>query len=346
MGITLAAATLIRLRARQLHRQKDKPVSTWLTDPAQSIFFQEQPEEARLEKGNEFPADPVITIDDSKRYQSIDGFGFALTGGSAGHIMQMSAAARAELLKDLFTTDLTYIGASYLPRVSIGASGLSDHAASPELTISPRRNRPNTPLAHFDLGPDLQDVVPVLREILAIDPTIKILQEPPWSAPAWMKTNHDTRGGSLLPQYESAYARYLVRYILAMQEQGIGVGFITVQNEPLHPGNNPSMYMPAAQQAEFIKNYLGPAFARERLVHQDHHILIIMPITRNTRSRSWTIRKPGNMLMDRLFICMAEKLKHCLPYTIPFPIRTSTLPSNGSVVRVTSARISLNISAS
>ncbi len=258
-GITLAGAILVYACAPAT-AQKEKQVSIWLTDPSQSIFFQEQPGMESLEKGNAFPTDPTITIDEKKRFQQIDGFGFALTGGSAQHIMKMSAGARSALLRDLFTTDSTHIGASYL-RVSIGASDLSDHAFSYDDLPA---GQTDTVLAHFDLGPDLQDVVPVLKEILAIDPTIKILGSP-WSAPAWMKSNHDTRGGSLLPQYYPAYANYLVKYILAMQDQGIGINAITVQNEPLHPGNNPSMFMPAPEEGEFVKNHLGPAFARERL---------------------------------------------------------------------------------
>jgi glucosylceramidase len=239
--------------------QKDRAIGTWLTDPSQSIFFQQQAVET-LDKGNAFPADPVILIDDRKQFQHIDGFGFCLTGGSAQHIMQMSADARAALLKDLFTTDSTHIGASYL-RVSIGASDLSDHVFSYDDLPA---GHTDTTLDHFDLGPDKKDVVPVLKEILGIDPTIKILGSP-WSAPTWMKTNHDTRGGSLLPEYYPAYAKYLLKYILAMQEEGIRIDAITVQNEPLHPGNNPSMYMPAAEEGEFVKHHLGPAFAELRL---------------------------------------------------------------------------------
>jgi glucosylceramidase len=211
-------------------------------------------------KGNEFRADPSIILEEKKTFQSIDGFGFALTGGSAQHLMQMSPRARAALLKDLFTTDSTHIGASYL-RVSIGASDLNDHVFSYD-DLPPGKT--DTAMDHFDLGPDRKEVVPVLKEILAFDPTIKILGSP-WSAPIWMKTNNDSRGGSLLPKYYSAYARYLVQYILAMQQQGIGIDAITIQNEPLNPDNNPSMYMPAAEEAEFVKHYLGPAFQVERL---------------------------------------------------------------------------------
>lgn len=239
--------------------QKDRPVGVWLTDPSHKIFFSQMPG-LRLEKEGVAQGSTVIKIDDSKGLQEMDGFGFCLTGGSAQHIIRMSPAARAALLQELFRTDSNNIGTSYL-RVSIGASDLSDHVFSyDDLPVG----QTDTNLVHFDLGPDLKDVVPVLREIIEINPQIKILGSP-WSPPVWMKTNHDSRGGSLLPQYYRAYANYLVKYILAMQEQGIRIDAITVQNEPLHPGNEPSMYMPAAEEGAFIKQALGPAIERERL---------------------------------------------------------------------------------
>ncbi|GGA84086.1 glycoside hydrolase family 30 protein [Puia dinghuensis] len=241
-----------------VYAQKDKQVTIWLTDASQSVFFQQQAD-GQLEKGSSFPSDPVIAIDEKKTFQHVDGFGWALTGGSAQHIMQMSPAARTALLKELFTTDSNHIGGSYL-RVSIGASDLSDHVFSYDDLPA---GQTDTALTHFDLGPDKKDVIPVLQQIIQVNPEIKILGSP-WSAPAWMKNNHDTRGGSLLPQYYSVYANYLVKYILQMQQQGIGIDALTVQNEPLHPGNNPSMYMPAAAEAAFVK-LLGPAIDRERL---------------------------------------------------------------------------------
>lgn len=257
--ITLLGAMACCVLEGSVYAQKEKPVDVWLTDPAHSIFFQEQPRELYLEKGNVLPG-PVIKIEDGKGLQEMDGFGFALTGGSAQHIIRMSPEARGALLRELFRTDSNNIGTSYL-RVSIGASDLSDHVFSYDDLPA---GKTDTAMEHFNLGPDLKDVVPVLKEIIDINPQIKILGSP-WSAPTWMKTNHDTRGGSLLPQYYSAYANYLVKYILAMQDQGIGIDAITVQNEPLHPGNNPSMFMPATEQAAFIKQALGPAFQRARL---------------------------------------------------------------------------------
>ncbi|MGN6401225.1 MAG: glycoside hydrolase family 30 protein, partial [Flavisolibacter sp.] len=100
---------------------------------------------------------------------------------------------------------------------------------------------------------------PLLKEILAINPNIKILATP-WSAPVWMKDNNSFVGGSLQVQYYPVYAQYFVKYIQAMKTQGITIDAITPQNEPLHGGNDPSMVMQALQQADFIKNHLGPAF--------------------------------------------------------------------------------------
>lgn len=226
----------------------------WLTNTDKSVLFKKQEGKFKF-KGTVTENIPVITVNEKQTYQLMDGFGFALTGGSASNLIKMSPATRAALLKELFSIDGENIGTSYL-RVSIGASDLNDHAFSyddlPE-------DQTDVELAKFNLGPDYSDVIPVLKEILAINPNIKILGSP-WSAPAWMKTNNDTRGGSLKPEYYDSYAQYFVKYIQAMKKEGIRIDAVTVQNEPLHPGNNPSMLMLAPDQAEFVKKHLGPAF--------------------------------------------------------------------------------------
>jgi glucosylceramidase len=97
----------------------------------------------------------------------------------------------------------------------------------------------------------------------------------PWSPPTWMKTNNDTKGGSLKPDYYDAYARYFVKYIQDMQAEGITIDAITIQNEPLHPGNNPSLLMQASEQAVFVKQSLGPAFQaaslKTKIIIYDHN---------------------------------------------------------------------------
>ncbi|MGV3762817.1 glycoside hydrolase family 30 protein [Parapedobacter sp.] len=229
-------------------------VENWLTNTHDgSVLFEKQLSSPLIT--DHAAGLPTIEIDDNQRYQTIDGFGFTLTGGSAYHLMQMSTEARATLLQELFGTEDADIGVSYL-RVSIGASDLN---AFPFSYNDLPKGQTDLEMERFDLGPDRDDVIPVLKEILAIYPDLKIMGSP-WSPPAWMKTNNDTRGGSLKPEYYSAYAKYFVRYIEQMAAEGIRIDAVTVQNEPLHPGNNPSLLMLANEMADFVKNHLGPAF--------------------------------------------------------------------------------------
>jgi glucosylceramidase len=232
--------------------QSKRPVNVWITNPDKTALFARQ---AELQFGSQVDQYPVIAVDDKTMYQSVDGFGFALTGGSAMHIIRMKKESRAKLLYELFATDSDHIGVSYL-RLSIGSSDLNEHIFSYD---DLPQGQTDTAMQKFGLGPDLLDVVPVMKEILAINPAIKILGSP-WSPPAWMKTNNDTRGGRLRPEYYPAYAKYLVKYIQNMKAEGITIDAITVQNEPLHPGNNPSILITAPEEKDFVKNNLGPAF--------------------------------------------------------------------------------------
>jgi glucosylceramidase len=198
---------------------------------------------------------PVIEIDTAQRFQTVDGFGYTLTGGSAFLLNQMNATARATLLQEFFGKNTNSIGVSYL-RISIGASDLDASVFSYD-DLPAGQTDPS--LQYFNLSKDTLHLIPVLKEILAINPNIKLMGSP-WSSPVWMKSNGSSVGGNLLPQYYSTYAQYFVKYIQAMQARGIALDAITPQNEPQHGGNNPSLVMSAAQQADFIKNHLGPAF--------------------------------------------------------------------------------------
>jgi glucosylceramidase len=263
---TLLAAVV--MAATSAFAQQKGAVQTWLTNADQSALFAQQKQELPFSKQTN--ANPVIEINEKESYQSIDGFGFCLTGGSAQLIIKMDPAKRAELLKELFATDGTNIGISYL-RITIGASDLNPYVFSYD-DLPAGETDPN--MAKFDLGPDKKDVIPVLKEILAINPKIKILGSS-WSPPVWMKTTGDTRGGSLKPEYFDAYAKYLVKYVQSMKKEGITIDAMTVQNEPLHPGNNPSMLMLAPDQANFIKTNLGPLFKAEgiktKIIVYDHN---------------------------------------------------------------------------
>ena len=201
-----------------------------------------------------------IAIDTTQRFQQMDGFGYTLTGGSAAHIFQMDAAPQDSLLQALFGTQKGALGISYL-RLSLGASDLDEFPWSYNDLDS---NQEDEDLSAFSLSRDTLYLLPVLKKIKSINPKIQLMSSP-WSAPKWMKSNQDSRGGELLKKYYSAYALYFAKYIKAMAEEGIKIDAITIQNEPHHPGNNPSMYMSSADQAEFIGAHLGPLFEKENI---------------------------------------------------------------------------------
>lgn len=231
-------------------------VDFWLTKGDQSILLQKQP--GILAFNTKTNSNPEITVDTTQRYQSVDGFGYTLTSGSATLINSLPANSRASLLQELFGKDANAIGISYL-RISIGASDLS---ASVYTYDDMPAGQTDPTLADFSLDPDRSGgtgLIPLLKEILAINPNIKILGSP-WTPPVWMKDNGNSVGGSLKTEYYNVYAQYFVKYVQQMKAEGIAIDAITPQNEPLHPGNNPSLLMTAEQQRDFIKNSLGPAF--------------------------------------------------------------------------------------
>ncbi len=253
LAITLCAALLwptISARA-----QEPAEARVWLTTPdrSQLLTLQKEP----LHFSASANTLPTIDVNDDQQYQPIDGFGFALTGGSAQLLMRMDPAQRGALLREVFATSGEDIAVSYL-RVSIGSSDMNANVYSyddlPE-------GQTDVKMAKFSLSPDRTDVIPVLKEILAINPHIRILGSP-WSAPAWMKTNQNSKGGTLKPEFYGAYAEYFVKYIQGMKSEGISIDAVTVQNEPLNPKNTPSMVVFAAQEDTFIAKYLGPAFQR------------------------------------------------------------------------------------
>jgi glucosylceramidase len=234
----------------------------WVTKLDKSKLLEKQKQTVVFSKNNENL--PTIFVDDSKSFQTIDGFGYTLTSGSATLINQLKD--KNKLLDELFGKAENSIGVNYL-RVSVGASDLSDHAYS--YSESKDLN-----LRNFSLKEDEKDLIPVLKEIIKINPKIKILASP-WSPPTWMKSNNNSMGGNLLPEFYQVYANYLVKYIKEMKKHGIVIDALTIQNEPLHPGNNPSLLMLPFEQANFIKHNLGPTFLKNgiktKIIIYDHN---------------------------------------------------------------------------
>lgn len=257
--------------ATTVARAANETVNVWMTTSDKSKLLAQQ---ANINFAADAGTNPTtITVDENTSYQTIDGFGYALTGGSASLINGLGANQSA-FLNDIFSTASGHVGSAFV-RITIGASDLS----SSDFTYDdmPSGQTDNS-LTHFSISQEMTDLVPVLKKIIAINPSIKILATP-WTAPVWMKTGAGGNGGftagSLNTAYYDAYARYFVKYIQAMAGQGINIYAVCPQNEPLNPYNNPSMTMQANEEANFIKNNLGPQFAANgiatKIIAYDHN---------------------------------------------------------------------------
>ena len=197
----------------------------------------------------------TVTINPDIIYQTMDGFGAAITGSTCYNLSLMTKENRAKFLKETFSPTEGF-GFSYI-RISIGCSDFS----LSEYTCCDKKGIENFGLTMEET----KYIIPTLKEILAIYPSIKILGSP-WTCPKWMKVNNLSEkktfdswtSGQLNPDYYQDYATYFVKWIQAFEAENIHIYSITPQNEPLNRKNSASLYMGWEEEKDFIKTALGP----------------------------------------------------------------------------------------
>ncbi|GGY30238.1 glucosylceramidase [Rhodanobacter panaciterrae] len=243
-------------------------VQLWLSTADRRLRLVQQPD-IEMSAHESLPAD--VVIDTRKTYQSIVGFGAALTDSSAWLLQdRMSGAQRSALLLEMFGPPPNLN--MNMMRLTIGASDFSlQQYTLDDLPFG----QVDPALQHFNVAANLLEVIPAVREILSVNPQLRIIASS-WSAPAWMKTSENLIGGELLPQFESTYADYLVKYLDTYRGYGIPIFALTLQNEPgFVPVTYPGMEVPAATRARLIGQYLGPALANRKpkthLLEWDHN---------------------------------------------------------------------------
>lgn len=236
--------------------------SVWLTTADLQKHLSQQAG-ARFSTGN--GAGVIdITVDEHQTYQQMDGFGASLTDGSAWLIYnKLSKNQRNALMEQLFDPTRG-IGLSFL-RQPMGASDLTTPLSGEYSYDDMPAGQTDPNLTHFSIAHDQAYIIPLLKQALQINPTLKIMATP-WSPPGWMKSTDSMEGGTLNPDAYSAYAHYFVKFIQAYRAQGLPIYAVTVQNEPLYqPVGYPGMSMPADQEATFIAQYLAPAFTANHI---------------------------------------------------------------------------------
>lgn len=207
----------------------------------------------KLTKLNEFvtlDSLSTITIQPDKKFQTITGFGGSFTQSSGYLLNKISRKNRDLILKAYFAKE----GANYsLTRTHMNSCdfSLSQYSYAPvadDLTLD-----------HFSIKEDKKDLIPMIKDALAVSEDGFKLIASPWTAPPWMKDNNAWVGGKLAPKYYDTWALFFSKYIDAYDTEGIPVWGFTVENEPHGNGNNwESMHFSPDEMTYFVQYHLGP----------------------------------------------------------------------------------------
>jgi len=197
----------------------------------------------------------VIKILPEQKFQTITGFGGSFTESSAYLLNKLSKKNRDTILQAYFSED----GAHY--------SLTRTHIASCDFSLNNYTYAPvvdDMELIHFSIDEDRDDLIPMIKDAMAISKDGFNIVASPWTAPPWMKDNKAYVGGKLLPEYYESFALYFSKYIDAYKTEGIDIWGLTPVNEPHGNGNNwESMHFFPEEETDFVQNHLGPKLEAE-----------------------------------------------------------------------------------
>jgi len=261
-----------------------KPLGSRLADfvqtSAEGDRFRSLPP-VRFAKGAPGPG-VVVTVTPTAPRQTLEGIGGALTESSAFVLADLPKPQRRWILDQCFGPQ----GADFtMARTPIGAC---------DFCVEGRYSYDDVPgdvaLKHFSVAPDRRGfpgakdptfaLLPLIKAALIRNPRLKLVASP-WTAPAWMKDNQDWYGrgvgGSLLPQHQDTFARYMVKYLKAYRRQGVSIWGVTPENEPLGNGGQwESMEFTSTAMRDYISQHLGPQLKRHglggvKIIQFDHN---------------------------------------------------------------------------
>lgn len=172
------------------------------------------------------------------------GFGVAITPSSCYELSLMDPAERKALLTHLYSKE--GLGLS-VARLCIGSSDYSPELYSYDDVPF------DTALEHFSVERDEKYVIPMIRQILQINPDLYLFASP-WSPPFWMKTGGSMCGGYMREEFLDCYGDYIVKFLQAYSRHGIRVSALTPQNEPntQQSGKMPACVWHPEMEAKFI----------------------------------------------------------------------------------------------
>lgn len=198
-----------------------------------------------------------VLVDPAKSYQEILGFGAAFTDAACYTFNRLDPSARETLFHELFHPSEMGLNVC---RTCIGSSDYSTEA------YTYNEGEPDPELRRFSIEHDKPYLLPILREARKVNPDLFLFSSP-WTPPGWMKSNKSMLGGNMQRRYMGAYANYFVKFLQAYEAEGVFVNAITVQNEvdTDQDGRMPQCTWPMEYEADFVRQFLGPAFEKDAI---------------------------------------------------------------------------------
>jgi glucosylceramidase len=237
--------------------------SVWITNPSTKTYLSQQsPVTWKTGAAPSGSSGPTITVDTTRKYQPMAGFGASFTDSSAWLVgTKLNAKQRNALMRDLFSR-----------RDGIGLSFLRQPMGATDFTVSGNYSYDDMPagqadptLANFTIDHDRSYTIPLLKQARKINPQLTLMATP-WSPPGWMKTGDSMNGGRLKPDAYQPYADYFAKFLEAYAAAGVPVRYVTPQNEPLHNTSSyPSMSLTADEAKTFINDHLAPTLRKQGL---------------------------------------------------------------------------------
>jgi glucosylceramidase len=209
-----------------------------------------------------------IFVDPTHSFQTVLGFGGAITDASAETFAKLPKNMQQQLLTAYYDK-VNGIGYT-LGRTTIHSSDFSSGSYT-YITEG------DSALKSFNIDHDWQYRLPLIKQIITAAGGKLVMYVSPWSPPAFMKDNGSMlHAGKLLPAYRQSWANYYIKFIRAYEKEGIPIWGLTLQNEPLANQTWESCYFSAEDERDYIKNYLGPTLKKQgmgdkKLIAWDHN---------------------------------------------------------------------------
>lgn len=199
----------------------------------------------------------VVNIYPDMKFQTMEGFGGAITD-AAGYVYSlMSEEQKKQLMESYFSPEQMKYNIVRIHMDSCDFSTEMYEAMSDET---------DKELKSFSFERTEKYIMPMLEDAQKTAGQPLELMLSPWSPPAFMKTNGERKhGGSLKPEYQGMWADYICRYIKEFEDRGYKVRRISLQNEAKAVQTWDSCVYTAEQEKEFLRDYMYPALQKHGL---------------------------------------------------------------------------------